>query len=218
MKKITKKLCSTVCALLAFSGNRGGALTKEALHLTKEILCNAGQWFACLPGWFEYYFTFNFENKQGKWVPEKSLTPGQKAFGYAFGATTVGNVVDAAKRSYDIAHDVIKGSKSKPDTTNKKESKNYWPILEAIFGAVQLTFTFGHRPILDPKCKNRGAVCTGGLITFIVGTTSLADAYFRFRENNQNSGSPIQKKEEATQPNQTLSNPENSKDSSSDKK
>ena len=40
MKKITKKLCSTVCALLAFSGNRGGALTKEALHLTKEILCD----------------------------------------------------------------------------------------------------------------------------------------------------------------------------------
>ena len=178
MKRIAKKICSTVCVLLAFSGNRGGALTKE-------ILCNAGQWFACLCGYVGYYDSFNTK-KEGEWVPEVNLTPGQKAFGYAFGAVTVLNAVDAAKRSYDIAHDVIKGSNNKPDTTNKKESKNYWPILEAIFGAVQLTFTFGHRPMLSTDCNG---VCAGGLFTFVVGSPSLADAYFRYRESNQSNES-----------------------------
>ena len=215
MKKITKKLCSAVCALLAFSGNRGGALTKEALYTTKEILCNAGQWLACLAGYTEYYIYFNFKNKKGEWFPRKKLTYGQKTFGYAFGATTVGNVVDAAKRSYDIAHDVIKGSKNKPDTTNKKESKNYWPVLEAIFGFSQFAYAFGHRLIFNCKCKG---VCGSMTIGSILGSISLTDAYFRFRGNNQTNESPIQNKEEATQKNLTSSNPKNSKDSSSDKK
>ncbi len=182
--KINKKLCSAVCALLAFSGNRGGALTKE-------ILCNTGQWFACLCGYAEYYNIFNHKNKQSKWVPEKNLTPGEKAFGYAIGAATVANTVDAAKRSYDIAHDVIKGSNNKPDTTNKKESKNYWLILEAIFGVSQLAWSFGHRPILNTKCNG---VCKGGLTAFVVGLASLADAYFRYRESNQNEQPPIPEK------------------------
>ena len=167
--------------MLAFSGNWGGALTKE-------ILCNASQWFACFQGWAEYYTIFLKCKNKRKWVPNVNLTPGQKAFGYAFGAVTVLNAVDAAKRSYDIAHDVIKGSNNKPDTTNKKESKNYWPILEAIFGVSQFAYAFGHRPILnDAKCN--GAFCTGGLIAFVVGLASLADAYFRYRESNQSNES-----------------------------
>ena len=194
MKRITKKLCSTVCALLAFSGNRGGALTKEALHLTKEILCNAGQWLTCFLGLVEYLTAFYDNNEQGELVPEEHLTPGQKAFGYAFGVATVLNVVDAAERSYDIAHDVIKGSNNKPDTTNKKESKNYWPILEAIFGVTHFAFAFGHRPVIGGECKRKGGVCTGGLIAFVVGSASLADAYFRFRGSNQNEQSPIPEK------------------------
>ena len=191
MKKINKKICSTVCALLAFSGNRGGALTEEALHLTKEILCNAGQWFACLVGYGEYYGVFHVNDKQNKFLLDQDLTPGQEAFGYGIGAATVLNAVDAAKRSYDIAHDVIKGSNNKPDTTNKKESKNYWPILEAIFGVPQLAWTFGHVPIFNAKCDG---FCKGGLITFVVGSASLADAYFRFRGSNQNEQSPIPEK------------------------
>ena len=215
MKRINKKICSAVCALLAFSGNRGGALTEEALHLTKEILFNAGQWFTCFLGWAEYGIVFNRKNKQGEWVPDEHLTPGQKAFGYAFGVATVLNVVDAAERSYDIAHDVIKGSNNKPDTTNKKESKNYWPILEAIFGVTQLAWTFGHVPIFNAKCNG---FCKGGLVTFVMGLASFTDAYFRYRESNQNSRSPIPEKYEATQPNQMSSNPENPKNSEIDKK
>ncbi len=206
--KINKKLCSAVCALLAFSGNRGGALTKE-------ILCNAGQWFTCLFGRGGYYTIFYYKNKDGKLVPEKHLTPGQKAFGYAIGAATVLNAVDAAKRSYDIAHDVIKGSNNKPDTTNKKESKNYWPILEAIFGVSQFAYAFGHRPILNYECKG---VCKSGLISLVVGLASLADAYFRFRGSNQSNESQISEKKETTQQNLTSSNPKNSEDLSSDKK
>ena len=200
MKRITKKLCSTVCALLAFSGNRGGALTKE-------ILCNAGQWFACYGGYlecFDCFYTTRIKNIDGL---------GQKILGCSLVAATVGNAVDAAKRSYDIAHDIIKGSKNKSDTTNNKESTNYWPILEAIFGVFQLAFT-NHDLFLGTGCH----FCGKSILPLLSGLASLADAYFRFQENNQNSGSPIQKKEEATQPNQTLSNPENSKNSESDKK
>ena len=70
MKKITKKLCSAVCALLVFSGNRGGALTKEALYMTKEILCNAGQWLACLLNGMENFWIF-YERENDKFVPNK---------------------------------------------------------------------------------------------------------------------------------------------------
>ena len=210
MKRINKKICSTVCALLAFSGNRGGALTKE-------ILCNAGQWLACFGGYAEYYNVFNYKNKQGEWVqvPRKHLTRGQKAFGYATGAATVLNAVDASKRSYDIAHDVIKGSNNKPDTTNKKESKNYWPILEAIFGVSQFAHAFGHRPIMDTVCKG---ICSSGITGSITGLASLADAYFRFRGSNQSNESQISEKKETAQQNLTSSNPKNSKNSESDKK
>ena len=202
MKKITKKLCSTVCALLAFSGNRGGALTKE-------ILCNAGQWLACLCGYAEYYNIFNYENKQGEWVPDERLTLGQKAFGYAIGAATVANTVDAAKRSYDIAYDVIKGSSSKSDTTNKKESKNYWPILEAIFGVSCFVYGFGHRPILDTTCKG---ICESGIIGFITGSASMADAYFRFCRNNQIEQSPKNSKEKPNVVDKNNSQPQKSQD------
>ena len=209
MKKITKKLCSVICTLLAFSGNRGGALTKE-------ILCNAGQWLACCGGCLEA--CGSCLTKELVYIPPQ--TPGQKAFTCAIGAATAGNVVDAAKRSYDV----IKGTKNKPDTTDNKESTNYWPILEAIFGVSQFAYVFGHGTVFNIGCsvveKNKvcKGICESGLITFIAGAASLSDAYFRFRGNNQNSRSPIQNKEEATQPNQTLSNPENPKDSSSDKK
>ena len=212
MKKITKKLCSLVCALLAFSGNRGGALTKE-------ILCNAGQWFACCGGYLECFDCFyitkkkNIDGKINKTIVPRNNGLGQKILGCSLVAATVGNAVDAAKRSYDIAHDIIKGSKNKSDTTNNKESKNYWPILEAIFGVFQLAFT-NHDLFLDTGCH----FCWGSILSLLAGLASLADAYFRFRENNQNSGSPIQNKEEATQKNLTSSNPKNSKDSSSDKK
>ena len=165
MKKITKKLCSTVCALLAFSGNRGGALTKE-------ILCNAGQWLACLGGYIETYMVFYIRNKEKKWILDTELTRGQKVFGYAIGIPTIANIVDAAKRSYDIAHDVIKGSKNKPDTTNNKESTNYWPILEAIFGVSQFAHAFGHRSILDCECEG---VCHTMAIHSILGLTSMAE-------------------------------------------
>ena len=194
MKRIAKKLCSTVCALLAFSGNRGGALTKE-------ILCNAGQWLTCVAGCFECFdcfYTTRIKNIDGL---------GQKILDCSLVAATVGNAVDAAKRSYDI----IKVSKNKFDA--KKGSTNYWPILEAIFGVFQLAFT-NHDLFLDTGCH----FCWGSILSLLAGLASLADAYFRFRENNQNSGSPIQNKEEATQKNLTSSNPKNSKDSSSDKK
>ena len=213
MKKITKKLCSTVCALLAFSGNRGGALTKE-------ILCNAGQWFACYGGYLECFDCFyitkkkNIDGKINKTIVPRDNGLGQKILGCSLVAATVGNAVDAAKRSYDIAHDTIKGSKNKSDTTNNKESTNYWPILEAIFGVFQLAFTTNHDLFLGTGCH----FCGKSILQLLSGLASLADAYFRFRGNNQTNESPIQKKEEATQPNQTLSNPENPKDSSSDKK
>ena len=214
MKKITKKLCSTVCALLAFSGSRGGALTKEALYTTKEILCNAGQWFACCGGYLECFDCFyitkkkNIDGKINKTIVPRDHGLGQKILGCSLVAATVGNAVDAAKRSYDI----IKVSKNKFDA--KKESTNYWPILEAIFGVFQLAFTTNHDLFLGTGCH----FCGKSILQLLSGLASLADAYFRFRGNNQTNESPIQKKEEATQPNQTLSNPENSKDSSSDKK
>ena len=183
MKRIAKKLCSTVCALLAFSGNRGGALTKE-------ILCNVGQWLACCLGFIECYGCYNLlrvECEQGKLVPKPNATFGQKAFVYEIGAATIANAVDAAKRSCDnIACDIIKGSKNKPDTTNKKESKNYWPILEAIFGVSNFALAFGHRPILDTKCEG---VCSTMITPTILSVTLLTDAYFRFRGSNQTSHS-----------------------------
>ena len=180
MKRITKKLCSTVCALLAFSGNRGGALIKETLYLTKEILCNAIQYFECLFGYSEYNDSLN-------------------------------------RSKYDIAHntahDIIKSFKNKPDTTDKKESKNYWPILEAIFGVSQFAHAFGHGAVFNNEYDKVPMI-----IGSILGSISLTDAYFRYRESNQNSESQISEKKEATQPNQMSSNPKNSKGSSSDKK
>ncbi len=211
MNRIAKKLCSTVCALLAFSGNRGGALTKE-------ILCNIGQWFAIYPGYNEYYYTFHETNEKDEWVPNNNLTRGQKAFGYVVGAATVLNAVDAIKRSYDIAHDVIKGSNNKPDTTNKtdttnkKESTNYWSILEAFSGASHCVYAFRHSLI----CK--GHFCRSARWATVVGLASLADAYFRFRGSNQSNESQISEKKETTQQNLTSSNPKNSEDLSSDKK
>ena len=221
MKRITKKLCSSVCALLAFSGSRGGALVKEALYFTKEISCNAIQYFECLFGYSEYKDSLSFSNitmKNGTYVKEP-VTSGQKFYAYAMGAATIANAVDAAKRScdilkrsYDVVRDVIKGTKSKLDTTDNKESTNYWPILEAIFGVSQFAHAFGHGLVFDGYKK------IPMIIGSILGSISLTDAYFRFRENNQNSGSPIQNKEEATQKNLISPNPENPKDSSSDKK
>ena len=203
MKKITKKLCSTVCALLAFSGNRGGALTKE-------ILCNAGQWFACLLNGMENFGIF-YKRENDKFVPKK-LTPGQKAYAYAMRAATIVNAVDAVQRSYNIGYDIIKGSKNKPNTISKKESKNYWPILEAIFGVSQFDFAFRHAYAADTKCK---MFCEVGIIHLILSSISLTDAYFRFQGDNQNSKSPISKKKETAQQNLTPSNPKNSE---SDKK
>ena len=116
MKRIAKKLCSTVCALLAFSGNRGGALTKE-------ILCNAGQWLTCVAGCFECFdcfYTTRIKNIDGL---------GQKILDCSLVAATVGNAVDDAK----------------------KGSTNYWPILEAIFGVFQLAFT-NHDLFLKNGC------------------------------------------------------------------
>ena len=207
MKRITKKLCSTVCALLAFSGNRGGALIKETLYLTKEILCNAIQYFECLFGYSEYNDSLNRSNeiKEGK-CKSKPATSGQKAYGYAMGIATIANAVDAAKRSYDIAHntahDIIKSFKNKPDTTDKKESKNYWPILEAIFGVSQFAHAFGHGAVFNNEYDKVPMI-----IGSILGSISLTDAYFRYRESNQNSESQISEKQETPQQNLKSPNP-----------
>ena len=165
MKRIAKKLCSAVCALLAFSGNRGGALTKE-------ILCNAGQWLTCVAGCFECFdcfYTTRIKNIDGL---------GQKILDCSLVAATVGNAVDAAKRSYDI----IKVSKNKFDA--KKGSTNYWPILEAIFGVFQLAFT-NH----DLFLKNGCHFCMDSMLQLLGGSALLADAYFRYRESNQTNNS-----------------------------
>ena len=200
MKRITKKLCSAVCALLAFSGNRGGALTKE-------ILRNIVQYLVSGDNYLGYYICFHkYENEE--WITRKDIKTGEKAVGYLNGIAMIASAVDGAKQSYDI----VKGLNNKPDA--KKESTNYWPILEVIYGIsffVNAFSGYGYRYDDDSK-----GFCS--YIDIIAGTASLADAYFRFRGNNQTNESPIQKKEEATQPNQTLSNPENSKGSSSDKK
>ena len=181
MKRIAKKLCSTVCALLAFSGNRGGALTKE-------ILCNTGQWFACLAGCVEIFDCF-YVMKKNKNKNKKEIVPRDngsrgKILSYLLLAATVGNTIDAAKRSYDIAHNIIKGSNSKSDTTNKKESKNYWPTLEAIFGVFQLAFS-NHDIFYNNGCH----FCTDSMLQLLGGSALLADAYFRYRESNQTNNS-----------------------------
>ena len=160
-----------------------GIFRKSGGALTKEILCNVGQWFAIYPGYNEYHGIFHEKNEKDEWVPNNNLTRGQKAFGYVVGAATVLNAVDAAKRSYDIAHDVIKGSNNKSYTTDKKESKNYWPILEAFSGASHCVHAFWH----SLTCENH--FCYFVRCATVVGLASLADAYFRFRGSNQNSGS-----------------------------
>ena len=177
--------------------------------LTKEILRNIVQYLVSGNNYLGYYICFHkYENEE--WITRKDIKTGEKAVGYLNGIAMIASAVDGAKQSYDI----VKGLNNKPDA--KKESTNYWPILEVIYGIsffVNAFSCYGYRYIDDSYDKKFSSY-----IDIIAGTVSLADAYFRFRENNQNSGSPIQKKEETTQPNQTLSNPKNSKNSESDKK
>ena len=126
----------------------------------------------------------NIDGKINKTIVPRNNGLGQKILGCSLVAATVGNTVDAAKRSYDIAHDIIKGSKNKPDTTNNKESTNYWPILEAIFGVFQLAFT-NH----DLFLKNGCHFCMDSMLQLLGGSALLADAYFRYRESNQTNNS-----------------------------
>ena len=173
--------------------------------MTKEILCNAGQWLACLLNGMENFWIF-YERENDKFVPNK-LTPGQKAYAYAMRAATIVNAVDAVQRSYNIGYDIIKGSKNKPNTISKKESKNYWPILEAIFGVSQFDFAFRHAYAMDTECE---MFCKFGIMHLILSSISLTDAYFRFRENNQIEQSPKNQREKPNVVDKNNSQPQKS--------
>ena len=174
--------------------------------LTKEILRNIIQYIVSYDSYLGYYICFHkYENEE--WITRKDIKTGEKAVGYSNGIAMIASAIDGAKQSYDI----VKGLNNKPDA--KKESTNYWPILEVIYGINFFVNASGYGCLYDDD--NKGFHSYGSIIE---GTVSLADAYFRFRGNNQSNESQIQKKEEATQPNQMSSNPKNSKNSESDKK